>query len=221
MEPPRELSPLRPTGDANTTFDQVTTGRVGRPLVATKEPVGTVAGPHAPRRGGPAWLGARTSARARARPVIMIASGKSRGAAHGGNAEDRCDPGRRCRRLQPARRRGRGGNAGAAAGAAQRSDRSRDRRASWTRRQAHRRRRSHRVSQRRRRGALRDRSAERHGRAQRRACRRSGGSSFASESILGDVVEEADGDLMGDGVNIAARLEGLAEPGGVCLSEDA
>ena len=38
---------------------------------------------------------------------------------------------------------------------------------------------------------------------------------------LGDVVEEADGDLMGDGVNIAARLEGVCEPGGVCLSEDA
>ncbi len=35
---------------------------------------------------------------------------------------------------------------------------------------------------------------------------------------LGDVVEEADGDLMGDGVNIAARLESLAEPGGLCLS---
>jgi TolB-like protein len=38
---------------------------------------------------------------------------------------------------------------------------------------------------------------------------------------LGDVVEESDGDLMGDGVNIAARLEGIASPGGVCVSEDA
>ncbi len=38
---------------------------------------------------------------------------------------------------------------------------------------------------------------------------------------LGDVVEEADGDLLGDGVNIAARLEGICAPGGVLLSEDA
>ncbi len=38
---------------------------------------------------------------------------------------------------------------------------------------------------------------------------------------LGDIVEESDGDLMGDGVNIAARLEGICEPGGICLSEDA
>jgi adenylate cyclase len=35
------------------------------------------------------------------------------------------------------------------------------------------------------------------------------------------VVEENDGDLMGDGVNIAARLEGIAAPGAICLSEDA
>jgi adenylate cyclase len=38
---------------------------------------------------------------------------------------------------------------------------------------------------------------------------------------LGDVVEEADGDLIRDGVNIAARLEGIAKPGAICLSEDA
>ena len=38
---------------------------------------------------------------------------------------------------------------------------------------------------------------------------------------VGDVVEESDGDLMGDGVNIAARLEGVALPGAICLSEDA
>ena len=38
---------------------------------------------------------------------------------------------------------------------------------------------------------------------------------------LGDIVEESDGDLMGDGVNIAARLESIAQPGAICLSEDA
>ena len=38
---------------------------------------------------------------------------------------------------------------------------------------------------------------------------------------LGDVVEESDGDLMGEGVNIAARLEGVAKPGAICLSEQA
>jgi adenylate cyclase len=36
---------------------------------------------------------------------------------------------------------------------------------------------------------------------------------------LGDVVEETDGDLMGDGVNIASRLESVAKPGAICLSE--
>ncbi len=38
---------------------------------------------------------------------------------------------------------------------------------------------------------------------------------------LGDVIVQADGDLMGDGVNIAARLEGIAKPGAICLSEQA
>ena len=38
---------------------------------------------------------------------------------------------------------------------------------------------------------------------------------------VGDVVEESDGDLMGDGVNVAARLESIAKPGAICLSEQA
>ena len=78
----------------------------------------------------------------------------------------------------------------------------------------------HRVPQRRRRGALRHRSSERHGRAQRRRAR------GPSDRVPYRHPPRrrrrgSDGDLMGDGVNIAARLESVAGPGAICLSEDA
>jgi len=44
--------------------------------------------------------------------------------------------------------------------------------------------------------------------------------SFRIGLNLGDVIEQKN-DLLGDGVNIAARLEGMAEPGGICLSRAA
>ena len=60
-----------------------------------------------------------------------------------------------------------------------------------------------------------------HGRAQRGRAASDRRIEFRVGIHVGDVVEEADGDLMGDGVNIAARLEGVAKPGEICLSEDA
>ena len=55
--------------------------------------------------------------------------------------------------------------------------------------------------------------------AERQAERRpSAGSCFRIGVNLGDVVVEGDGDLLGDGVNVAARLEQLCEPGGVLIS---
>ena len=105
-------------------------------------------------------------------------------------------------------------------GSEERPDRPRHRRASRADRQAHRRRQPHRVPQRGRRGAL---AIE----VQNGLIERNAGLpperriEFRVGIHLGDVVEESDGDLMGDGVNIAARLEGICKPGAICLSEDA
>jgi hypothetical protein len=44
---------------------------------------------------------------------------------------------------------------------------------------------------------------------------------FLAGSRTAPVLEEADGDLMGEGINIAARLERVADPGAICLSEQA
>jgi hypothetical protein len=114
----------------------------------------------------------------------------------------------------------RGSHFGAAPGSAQRSDRPHYRRAQRTCVQAYRRWVAGRVSQRGRCDAMRHRSAKRYGRAQRRRSARSP-HRIPDRHSCGDVVEESDGDLMGDSVNIAARLEGIAKPGAICLSEQA
>jgi hypothetical protein len=98
----------------------------------------------------------------------------------------------------------------------QRPHRPRHRRPPRPHRQAYRRRQHHRIPQRGRRRPLRDRGAERSHRTQRWAAARK-----CMEFRVGFHRQRPWGerrDLMGDGVSIAARLEGIAKPGAICLS---
>lgn len=65
--------------------------------------------------------------------------------------------------------------------------------------------------------ALRCATQWQHGMAGRNAGSAEGRLEFRIGINVGDVVVE-DGDIFGDGVNVAARLETLAEPGGICVS---
>ncbi len=66
---------------------------------------------------------------------------------------------------------------------------------------------------------MRGRDPERRRRAPGELSPKTGASQFRIGINLGDIIVE-DGDILGDGVNVAARLEGLAEPGGICVARN-
>jgi TolB-like protein len=139
---------------------------------------------------------------------------------HGGNAQARCNPGRRRCRLQSARRSRRGSHPGAPAGL--RSDLIDPAIAEHHGRIVKRTGDGSLIEFRSVVDAVRCAIEVQSGMVERNVGvpedRRI---EFRIGVHLGDVVEEADGDLMGDGVNIAARLEGVAKSGAICLSEQA
>ena len=125
-------------------------------------------------------------------------------------------PERRRRRLQPAHGGGRSGDRRRDALAPRDARRFRAR-APRPGRERGRRQPARRVRERRRRGGVRRRRAGRAGAPRGRTCPPTSRLQFRIGVHLGDLVIDDD-EIFGDGINIAARLEALAEPGGVCAS---